>query len=124
MDRNSRIELQKIDCNCNDCAFLFRDFDAYNKSKELHKKWQLEDFEIRKEKLLKLINEKKNQDEIDLQVIKDLERQYKKMRFQFDKSTCSTSFGKCAKLQKSVAFIPSTCMIETQDCFKHRSDVL
>lgn len=26
MDKESIIELQKIDCNCNDCVFMVRDF--------------------------------------------------------------------------------------------------
>jgi len=33
MDRESVYELQKIDCNCNDCKFMVRDF----KKLELHK---------------------------------------------------------------------------------------
>jgi len=27
MDNESVIELQKIDCNCNDCKFMLRDFE-------------------------------------------------------------------------------------------------
>ena len=40
MDRDSRIELQKIDCNCNDCKFMVRDiqkrktYDSLYKGKE------------------------------------------------------------------------------------------
>ena len=30
MDKESIIELQKIDCNCNDCKFLERDFEKYS----------------------------------------------------------------------------------------------
>ncbi len=29
MDKESVIELQKIDCNCNDCIHLKRDFEKY-----------------------------------------------------------------------------------------------
>lgn len=29
MDKESIFELQKIDCNCNDCKFLVRDFEKY-----------------------------------------------------------------------------------------------
>lgn len=29
MTKESIIELQKIDCNCNDCKFLVRDFEKY-----------------------------------------------------------------------------------------------
>jgi len=37
MDKESRIEFQKIDCNCNDCMFMKRDFarlDAHKKTYE------------------------------------------------------------------------------------------
>ena len=34
------IELQNLDCNCNDCKFLFRDSDRFNKSQEDHLRWQ------------------------------------------------------------------------------------
>jgi hypothetical protein len=29
MNKETIIELQKIDCNCNDCKFLIRDFEKY-----------------------------------------------------------------------------------------------
>ena len=29
MDKDSIYELEKIDCNCNDCKFMVRDFDKY-----------------------------------------------------------------------------------------------
>jgi hypothetical protein len=29
-------------------------------------------------------------------------------------------YGKCKKLNKDITFIPKHCMIENQDCFKHR----
>lgn len=29
MTKQSLIELQKIDCNCNDCIFMKRDFERY-----------------------------------------------------------------------------------------------
>lgn len=34
MDKDSIYLLQKIDCNCNDCYFLKRDFERCNKHKE------------------------------------------------------------------------------------------
>jgi len=34
MDKESIFELQKIDCNCNDCKFMVRDFAKF----EAHKK--------------------------------------------------------------------------------------
>ncbi len=32
------------------------------------------------------------------------------------------NFGDCTKFNKKVSFIPVTCQIETQECFKHRKD--
>lgn len=37
-----------------------------------------------------------------------------------EKGTCRVQYGNCNKLNKPVGFIPNTCQIETQDCFKHR----
>lgn len=34
MDKESIFELQKIDCNCNDCKFMVRDFEKLKKHKE------------------------------------------------------------------------------------------
>ncbi len=34
---NGLIELQKIDCNCNDCKFMKRDFEEFHKWDELYK---------------------------------------------------------------------------------------
>mgnify|MGYP001562752296 CR=1 FL=1 len=31
MDKESIYELQKIDCNCNNCKFMERDFEKYKK---------------------------------------------------------------------------------------------
>ena len=32
------------------------------------------------------------------------------------------NYGNCTKFDKKVSFIPNTCQIETQKCFKHRKD--
>lgn len=37
MDKNSRIELQKIDCNCNDCKHFIRDLDKTKNLNNNHK---------------------------------------------------------------------------------------
>ena len=43
MDKESKYELQKIDCNCNDCYFLERDFEKTNKHKDSYKGTGLSD---------------------------------------------------------------------------------
>jgi len=37
MGKESIIELQKIDCNCNDCKFMIRDFAKMKSFDSLHK---------------------------------------------------------------------------------------
>lgn len=32
------------------------------------------------------------------------------------------NFGDCTKFNKPVNFIPVTCQVHTQECFKHRKD--
>lgn len=34
MNKENILELQRIDCNCNDCAFLERDFEKTNKHRK------------------------------------------------------------------------------------------
>ena len=52
MDQESRIEFQKIDCNCNDCIFMVRDQERFKQSLEDHHKWQLDYFNTKKQNLL------------------------------------------------------------------------
>tara|TARA_R110000751_G_scaffold79912_1_gene161111 strand:- start:88 stop:330 length:243 start_codon:yes stop_codon:yes gene_type:complete len=77
MDKESRYELQLIDCNCNDCIFMKRDLKKLEKHKESYKGTGLMD---------------------------------------------RLTYGDCEKFNKPVTFIPETCQIETQDCFKHRRE--
>ena len=37
MNKESILELQLIDCNCNDCKFMQRDFEAYKSHDNLYK---------------------------------------------------------------------------------------
>lgn len=32
-------------------------------------------------------------------------------------------YGYCNKKKKGISFIPVTCQIDTQDCFKHRKQI-
>lgn len=38
------------------------------------------------------------------------------------KSSFRVNYGNCTKFNKPVSFLPGTCQIETQECFKHRRD--
>lgn len=37
-----------------------------------------------------------------------------------EKASHRCNYGFCNKLNKEVIFIPNTCQLETQNCFKHR----
>ena len=43
MDKESIIALQRIDCNCNNCGFMERDFCTYQKWEEWKKDIATED---------------------------------------------------------------------------------
>ena len=116
MDKESAYELQKIDCNCNDCKFMIRDFDEYNKWEEWNRKIQLKEFNIKKANAFMIANDCK-----DLKGKETLLNFANKMVFIFDKSG-NLSYGNCEKFQIKVSFIPNVCQIETQECFKHRKD--
>lgn len=113
------IELQEVDCNCNDCKFLIRDLEKFNRSEVFHRKLCLEEFERDKAKTLSDANQWYNKGEWDKG--HPLEIQGLNMKFQFQrKDECLISFGQCSKLNKSVSFIPGICQVETQKCFEHR----
>ena len=118
MDKDSLILFQKIDCNCNDCKFMNREFDKYKKSQELHHKWQLDHFNGAKKRVIAKANEWKEKDEI--QKYENLMNEANKMNFIFDKSTTIINYGNCTKLNKEVNFVPNVCQLDTQDCFEHR----
>lgn len=100
MDKESIYELQKIDCNCNDCIFMVRNQEKYKESLVRHEKWQKDYFELIQSK-----NDETNK------------------KFIFDKSTAKINYGFCDKLHKDVSFIPNILQLETQECFKHRKDI-
>lgn len=95
--------LQKLDCNCNDCGFMSRDFVAY-------KKWEDWNLKLQQEAFAKDPNRKPND------------------KFQFDKSSV-LSYGICEKFKDifkstEISFIPNTFQLNTQTCFVHRLDLL
>lgn len=121
LDKESILELQKLDCNCNDCKFMVRDFEKFKTSTEFHYKMQLNYFNIIRDKLVKAANFWKKIKN-DLERYNDILTEADNMKFVFDKSTVSINYGKCSKFEKDVSFIPNVCQIETQKCFKHRKD--
>lgn len=120
MDKNSRYELQKIDCNCNDCGYMIRDTKKYQESIEMHRKMQLSQFESAKKSLYDKASYwmRKGCEEKHDALIREAE----KMVFQFSKKDVSIHYGVCKLKNKNVTFIPNVCQIDTQCCFKHRMD--
>jgi hypothetical protein len=115
MNKESMVELQKIDCNCNDCKHMVRDFETFNK----WKKWQLEqdkkDFDRKKAKAIedakKIMEEKSRNSMLSIA---------NKMKYQAEK-TSNINYGFCSKKNnKPITFLPCVCMIENQECFEHR----
>ena len=117
LDKESKYLLQLIDCNCNDCKHMVRDFDKWKESKERHHKWQLDYFNTIRDNLIKKSNEWRKRGELNKadQILKEANR----MKFSFSEDF-HINYGNCTKLNKPVSFIPETCQIETQNCFEHR----
>jgi uncharacterized protein with PIN domain len=129
------IELEKIDCNCNNCIFMQRDMQAFEKSVQLHYKWQMDYFIIIRDKVYQRAQEwleKANDNQYlisnnttSLECKKKVDRLNKEadqMKFQFNKSEALLNFGNCQKFNKPVSFIPNVCQLNTQTCFKHRKN--
>lgn len=123
MTKESIYELQKIDCNCNDCFYMTRDFDRYKKWEEFHRQLQLDEFTKKQERAIEsaiyLLKEATTSDE--LKSADGLYRKAKAMKFQFDREGF-INYGDCSKFNKQVSFLPQTCQVETQHCFVHRKD--
>lgn len=124
MDRDSIIELQKLDSNCNDCKFLLRNTERFKESINQHHKWQLDYFNTIKQNLLDKADEyaDKTKPKYDLKKAENLRREANKLKFQFSKKGCSINYGKCSKFDKDVSFIPNVLQLDTQGCFKHRRE--
>jgi len=122
MNTDSTLELQKIDCNCNNCCFLLRDVEKFKQQQELHKIWQFNYFNTIKNKLLqkaRFYHRVKN----DLEVFENLNREADKMTFQFNKKEASLNYGICLKKNTKISFLPNILQLNTQDCFVHRSEL-
>lgn len=135
MDKDSIIELQKIDCNCNDCKYLIRSFELRQQHEDNHYRWQKDHFDLLRRNLLKQADKhilRGLRGEISLDEAqekqKNLIKEAKELSFRFDKGGCTLSYGRCSvngladKQLKVVSFIPNTCQLHTQHCFKHRKD--
>jgi hypothetical protein len=115
------VELENIDCNCNECKHLERDFAEFKKWEQWNREIQLKVFEAAKEKAI--ADAERNIQEAltpeDKRSCEGLLRKALKMKFQFNRDTL-ISYGRCIRFDKKVSFIPGVCQLETQHCFEHR----
>lgn len=116
MTKESIYELQKIDCNCNDCKYMQRDFEEFKKWEMIECSRQQLIFDKKKEEAFIIANACPDPaGKVTLLAIAN------KMRFIFDRQHLLT-YGVCNKFDKTISFIPAICQLETQDCFVHRKD--
>lgn len=130
MTKESIIELQNIDCNCNDCTNLFRLLDKQNNLLNADKISDEETFYIVKDRKEKEIKNTINTLIKNKDVIKDADRKIDKQKnklklllsekYGYQGRKSPNNYGVCCKFNKQVTFIPNTCQIETQLCFEHR----
>lgn len=133
MTKESIYELQKIDCNCNDCFFLVRLLDKFNEVTAKDKSLQEDIFALTKErKINKAVNDIRILTVNKHLIISASEKikakteylqELKSKNFVYQGQQIRQHYGNCNKFQKVVTFIPNICQIETQDCFIHRKDV-
>lgn len=116
--KNAAMDLQNIDCNCNDCLFMERDVERFKQSLSQHNQWQLNYFYAIKNNLLKKAKHWIERGFPEKAV--PLTNEANRMKFQFNKKEVAIHYGDCAKFKKSVSFIPNICQIDTQECFSHR----
>lgn len=107
-------ELELLDCNCNECIHMERDFVKYKKWEEYWRNYDLVLFEKQKQEAIRIANldptEKGRQ---------TLLSKANKMQFEFDKSHL-TNYGRCKKFCKDISFRQGNFQLETQQCFSHR----
>lgn len=133
LTKESRIELQYIDCNCNDCKHLFRLLDKQNNILSSSKVSDEETFYTVKDNKEKDIRNTIASLTKHKEIIPDAERKIDKHKnrlelllaekYVYQGSKAPNQYGVCCKFNKQVTFIPNTCQIETQGCFKHRRDL-
>ena len=120
--KESIYELQKLDCNCNDCKFLVRSMERFQESLELHHKWQLDYFTVIRSKLYEKAEWYRSRGEDGK--ANTLKNEADKMKFQFNRIECRLNFGDCTKFNKPVTFLPGVLQLDTQECFEHRKTFL
>lgn len=105
MDKESKLELQKIDCNCNDCFYFKRDIE---KSKRLNNNDKIKTCKIHYggcSNPNRAITDKSIIDNVSL--VKNI-------------NVDGDTFAVVDVAQ--IAVIANMCLLGTQECFLHRKD--
>lgn len=122
MDADSILQLQKIDCNCNDCKHMVRDEVEYRFWSGYTEHLQYMEF-LRSRRVL-LITAGSCIDNQNKAGLSFFTHAIKKAKFQFDKAQLTLSYGVCTgfngKFNQPVTFIPNIYQADTQHCFEHR----
>lgn len=119
MIKESILELQKIDCNCNDCAFMVRDLDKYQCVLDHDKKYQLIFFRSKKARAIVRARNHKDPIKRSLALADAIA-----LKHTYFPQRIPIGYGACTKFGKQVDFMPNVLQLDTQKCFKHRKDSL
>lgn len=114
MDKESQYYLQCLDCNCNECIHMERDFEKFKKWENYWREYDEKEFNKKKKHAIKVAKE-----QTDPVAKQTLLTKAEKMRFIFEKNNL-TNYGRCKKFCKDISFIPQTFQLNTQHCFEHR----
>jgi hypothetical protein len=112
--------LQRIDCNCNDCGFMYRHMGQLNDARFKRDEMQRDSFERLRERMKEKAAYWDEQGQAHKAGV--LREEIKKMKYQYESPAAEIHYGLCEKFDKPVTFIPNTCQLETQKCFIHRKD--
>lgn len=108
--KESIYELQKIDCNCNDCKHLVRNLYRQEIQNQFHRNLQWDEYSREREKELS-----------EAYIFRDCTVLNKLIKQVFKPTKPNMSYGNCKRFDfKEVSFIPNTCQLDTQQCFEHR----
>jgi len=137
MKEENQIALQNLDCNCNNCKYMVRDFHRQNYWIKCHDTWAYMHFLAIRDKITREIRKKIKQNirlrnlgyggliEKNLVSIKHMAEQKAIMNrkgYQLNKKEVSIQYGECDKFNKDISFIPNVLQLDTQECFKNRKN--
>lgn len=115
MTKESIIELQSLDCNCNDCKFMERRTDLYNEAVAKDKAEQL--WLFRRLKALRIWRARGTKNEIRR---KEALKVALKLTHTYTPQKTAILYGGCHKFGQLITFIPNILQLHTQKCFEHR----